>query len=103
MTRIPPKTDLTVSFKLTDSSDAFVNTATVTASVYDSKGRTVVTDQAMTPQGSGGLYDLAWDKTWTVYNSRVVLGEYVVEVTATNAGVTRTDRFRLPVVWGDTT
>lgn len=103
MTRLPPKTDASITVKLTDEADAFVNAATVTGAVYAPSAREIAVNQTLTAVGSGGLYKLAWDGDWTVYNGKVVRGEYLIEVTAVNAGVTRTERFRIPVEWGDTT
>jgi len=104
MTRLPPLTDLTITIKVADtSSDVGVDTATVTGAVYAPNGREVITGVSLTATGSGGLYTMDWLKTWTAHptTSKAVLGEYILAVSAVNAGITRQERFTLPVLWGN--
>lgn len=103
-TRLSPKTDAVITVKLSNDDDgSVVNTATVTAAIFAPNARSIATNQTVSSTGSGGLYNLLWNKLWTEYNSKVVLGEYLVVVTGVNAGITRTEHFRIPIAWGDDT
>lgn len=98
---ITPRTDAELTI-VVEQGGTPRDDATVTATVFSSRGTAVATDAPLTPRGGNtGEYVLPVLAAWSEVSGKAVEGEYVVQVKALRAGAQTVTRFRYAVRFTD--